>query len=277
MSILKNYDVLLLDLWGVIYDGYDLYPNVIQTLQKLKKLGKEIIFLSNVPRRRHTVQEMLGKFTIDDSLYSKLITSGEFIHELLCEKKQFGTKYFYIGSPDSEEVVLNLKDYQKVTHAKDADFGIITSILGYQEESMKLAMEAMKYKLPLLCTNPDKSSIKKDGKMTYCTGIIADKYESLGGKVIYFGKPYKPIYEHILQKINNKKKVLAIGDSMENDIKGANNMNLDSVLVCSGIHRHDLEIEIGGMPSTKNLLKLYEKYSVKPTFVISLLKDIIQQ
>ena len=276
MNILKNYDVLLLDLWGVIYDGYDLYPNVIQTLHKLKELGKEVILLSNAPRRRHTVQKMLRKFAIDNSLYSNLVTSGEFTHELLAEKKQFGTKYFYLGSPESEEIVLNLKGYQKVAYAKDADFGIIASILGYYEEAMNLAMEAMKCKLPLLCPNPDKSSIKRDGEVMYCTGIIAEKYEALGGKVIHFGKPYKPIYEHVLRTIDDKKKVLAIGDSMGNDIKGANNMNLDSVLVCSGIHRHDLKIEMGDMPSTENLLKLYKKYSVKPTFVISLLKDIIQ-
>ena len=274
MNLLKNYDVLLLDLWGVIYDGYHLYPEVIQTLQRLKELQKEVIFFSNVPRRKQTVQKMLSKFDIDDSLYSKLVTSGELVHELLAEKKQFGTKYFYLGSPESEEVILNLNGYQRVDRAKDADFSIITGIVDYYEQAMKLAMEAIKYKLPLLCTNPDKSSIKKNGEISYCPGVVADKYEELGGEVIYFGKPYKHIYEYALQGVDNKRKVLAIGDSMENDIKGANNMGLDSVLVCSGIHRHDLEIKTGDMPNTENLLRLYEKYSVQPTFVISLLKDI---
>ena len=276
MSILKNYDVLLMDLWGVVYDGYHLYPKVIETLQGLKELKKEVIFFSNVPRRKHTVQGMLNGFGVDNSLYSSLITSGEFVHELLAEKKQFGTKYFYLGSPESEEVILNIGGYQRVANAKDADFSIITGIVDYYEEAMKLAIEAIKYKLPLLCTNPDKSSIKRSGEIVHCPGAVADKYEELGGEVIYFGKPHRHIYEYALQDITDRRRVLAIGDSMENDIRGANNMNLDSVLICSGVHRHDLEINMGDIPSAENLSRLYEKHSIKPTFVISLLKDIIQ-
>ena len=61
---------------------------------------------------------------------------------------------------------------------------------------------------------------------------------------------------------------------MENDIKGATNMNIDSALVCSGIHRHDLQINVGEIPTKENLSKLYKKYSLKPTYVLSILSNI---
>lgn len=275
MNNLKDYDVLLMDLWGVVYDGNNLYPGAVETLHKLKEMGKRVVFFSNVPRRKSTVEAMLLNFGVDNSLYSKLVASGEFVNELLSEKKQFGTKYFYLGSPESEEVILNLGEYERVAHAKDADFSIITGIVNYYTEAMKLAEEAVKYQLPMLCINPDKYSIKRDGEMMPCPGVVADKYEKLGGEVIYFGKPYKPIYEYALKDVGVDQRVLAIGDSMGNDIKGATNMNLDSVLICSGIHRHDLGIDVGDMPDEKNLSQLYAKHSLKPTFVVSLLKDIV--
>ncbi|WHA04706.1 TIGR01459 family HAD-type hydrolase [Candidatus Bandiella numerosa] len=276
MLNLNNYDVLLMDLWGVLYDGHHLYPGALETLHKLRDLKKDVIFFSNVPRRKSTIQELLSTFNVDKSLYKDLIASGEFVNELLAEKKKFGTKYFYLGSPESEEVISNIKEYQRVDHPQDADFSIITGIVNYFDEAMELAKKAVQYKIPMLCTNPDRSSIKKNGEVVHCPGVIAEKYEELGGEVIYFGKPYKQIYEYALKDIPKSKKILAIGDSMENDIKGATNMGIDCALVCSGIHRHDLKINVGEFPAEENLLRLYKEHSLKPTFVLSILSDIIK-
>jgi len=265
-----------MDLWGVLYDGHHLYPGALETLHKLRDLKKDVIFFSNVPRRKSTIQELLSTFNVDKSLYKDLIASGEFVNELLAEKKKFGTKYFYLGSPESEEVISNIKEYQRVDHPQDADFSIITGIVNYFDKAMELAKKAVQYKIPMLCTNPDRSSIKKNGEVVHCPGVIAEKYEELGGEVIYFGKPYKQIYEYALKDIPKSKKILAIGDSMENDIKGATNMGIDCALVCSGIHRHDLKINVGEFPAEENLLILYKEHSLKPTFVLSILSDIIK-
>ena len=274
MLNINKYDVLLMDLWGVVYDGHHLYPGSLETLKKLKDLNKEVILFSNVPRRKSTVQNLLNSFNVDESLYKDIVASGEIVNEYLAEKKKFGTKYFYLGSPESEEVILNIGGYTKVDHPKDADFSIITGIINYFNEAMELAKQAVKHNLPMICTNPDKSSITKNGEVTHCPGVIAEKYEELGGEVIYFGKPHKQIYEYALKNINPTKKILAIGDSMENDIKGATNMNINSALVCSGIHRHDLQIKVGELPNQDNLSKLYKKHSLKPTYVLSILSDI---
>ncbi len=274
MIDIKKYDVLLMDLWGVVYDGHHLYPGSLETLKKLKDLNKEVILFSNVPRRKSTVENLLNSFKVDKSLYKDIVASGEIVNEYLSEKKKYGTKYFYIGSPEAEEVILNIGGYIKANHPKDADFSIITGIIDYFDEAMELAKQAVKYNLPMICTNPDKSSITKNGEVTHCPGVIAEKYEELGGEVIYFGKPHKQIYEYALKDIIPKKKILAIGDSMENDIKGATNMNIDSALVCSGIHRHDLQINVGEIPTKENLSKLYKKYSLKPTYVLSILSNI---
>ncbi len=59
-------------------------------------------------------------------------------------------------------------------------------------------------------------------------------FEKIGGKVIYFGKPYSEVYNQATN--NNKKRVIAIGDNLRTDIKGANNMNYDSLVITKGVH-----------------------------------------
>ena len=273
---LNNYDTILIDLWGVIYDGNGLYPQVLNTLKRLRHIMKDVIFFSNTPRRKTTIQSSLESFDIDQSLYKDIVVSGELVNELFTCKKLYGYKYFYLGSPESEEAIMNIKGYKKVSHPKNADFCIITGIINYFDQAMELAKKAIGYKLPLICINPDKLSITKDGKIMYCPGSIAEKYEQFGGKVIYFGKPYKEIYQYALRLIPPMKRILAIGDSMDNDIKGALNSNIDCALICSGIHRHELSIKIGEFPTHYQLTKLYNKYSFKPHFVLSSLSDIVQ-
>ena len=75
----------------------------------------------------------------------------------------------------------------------------------------------------LVCTNPD-LTVHRGDKEEYCAGYIAKIFEKLGGKVIYYGKPYKAIYEMCIKP---NEKVLAIGDNLRTDIKGANNLNKD--------------------------------------------------
>ena len=61
----------------------------------------------------------------------------------------------------------------------------------------------------------------------------------IGGEVVYFGKPYPEVYN---QSINNSnKKILSIGDNLNTDIKGANLLNYDSLLISNGVHKKEIK------------------------------------
>ena len=90
----------------------------------------------------------------------------------------------------------------------------------------------------MVCTNPD-LIVDRGNERELCAGSVAMVFEKMGGKVIYFGKPYAEVYN---RSINNKnKKVLCIGDNLNTDIKGANLLNYDSLLITSGIHQKEIE------------------------------------
>ena len=102
----------------------------------------------------------------------------------------------------------------------------------------------------MICTNPD-LIVDKGEKREYCAGSVAKSFEEIKGKVIYFGKPYPPVYNLSTKVIN--KKILCIGDNLNTDIKGANIQNFDSLLITNGIHRKEiLDLELD------EVLKKYE-------------------
>ena len=127
--------------------------------------------------------------------------------------------------------------------------------------------DALDMNLVMFCANPDFVTIEKNNdKNIYCMGTIADLYDHMGGKVIILGKPSKEIYKESCKKIEdlNKSKIIAIGDSLDHDILGANNFNIDSVLISTGIHKDlfDNGPEIG-----LNKLKNSKKWNFRPTYV----------
>ena len=89
-----------------------------------------------------------------------------------------------------------------------------------------------------------------------CAGSVAKVFEELGGEVIYFGKPYKEIYNMCFKP---NEKVLAIGDNLRTDIKGANNLKIDSIFILNGVHINEIENE-------DQLNKLFKKYNVRPNY-----------
>ena len=94
----------------------------------------------------------------------------------------------------------------------------------------------------MVCTNPD-LVVHRGSRSEYCAGSIAAIFEKLGGKVIYVGKPYPEIYNFCIKKDET---ILAIGDNIRTDIKGANNMKFDSLFITTGIHKDefvDLQID----------------------------------
>ena len=115
----------------------------------------------------------------------------------------------------------------------------------------------------MVCSNPDKTVVRGDNFMI-CAGLLAEYYESIGGRVEYYGKPFSEIYEHCYRKIEKKNiKILVIGDSLDNDIKGANEQNLDSLFVTSGIHRN---VNNHNKVDKEKLDDLIRKKEIFPTF-----------
>ena len=253
-EIYSSYDTFIIDLWGVMHNGILLNDKAIEVADKLLKKSKKIIFLSNAPRPSEKVRKFLKKLKMEEKYLKNIITSGEAAMHAINQNK-FGKLFYHLGPSRDESIFYKIKDNK--TKLENSDFILCTGLLDEHEGDLNFYKNFLKNFISkkLICTNPD-LTVHRGAKEEYCAGSIAKIFESLGGSVVYFGKPYKEIYNMCF---NKKEKVLAIGDNLRTDIQGANNLNIDSIFISNGVHRNEFENEDG-------LKKLLEKYKVKANY-----------
>ena len=253
-DIFKNYDTFIIDLWGVIHNGVKLNPKAIEVVEKLKNKSKKIVFLSNAPRPSSKVINFLLKMNMDKKYLTNVITSGEAAMHAI-NKKKFGKNFFHLGPPRDTSIFEKIKDNK--TDLEKSDFILCTGLFDEHENDLEYYRKLLKDHISkkLICTNPD-LIVHRGNIEELCAGSVAKVFEELGGETAYFGKPHKEVYSMCF---NSNEKVLAIGDNLRTDIKGANNLNVDCLFISDGVHRDEFK-------STLELEKLLNKYKVKANY-----------
>lgn len=241
--IAGRYDGLILDLWGVLHDGAHPMPGAVEALHHLREAGKRIVILSNAPRRAAPVIERIGEIGIARGLYDELLSSGEAAWRWLKQGGPGGRRLYPIMARRDASMLDGL-DFEIATTIEAADFILNTGVesANNKVEDFEGALRAGAGRgLPMVCANPDLVVIHH-GRREICAGAIAQRYEELGGSVQYFGKPHAPIYRDCfdLLGVSDRRRILAVGDSLRTDIAGANAAGIDGLLVLGGIHQEEL-------------------------------------
>jgi len=239
-SIADNYDIFYIDLWGVVHNGVTLHKTAIKVLEEITKAKKKYVLLTNAPRPNSSVNLFLEKMGMNKEIREKVYSSGEASLSYL--KKNFlNKKFFHLGPPRDFDLFLNFKK-DKTEDIKESFYLLCTGLFEDQGEDLDYYKELFKEHInkKMICTNPD-LIVDKGKKRELCAGSVALVFEKMGGEVIYFGKPFPAVYN---QSIDNKgKKILSIGDNLNTDIKGANLLDYDSLLVSNGIHKDEIKKE----------------------------------
>ena len=230
-EIFTFYDAYIVDLWGVIHNGIRLNSGAIEVLDNLSKNNKKITLLSNAPRPNKVTINFLRGLKMNEKYLDYVLTSGEAALKSLRNNK-FGKKFFHLGTERDESLFYGLE--KNKTDLEKSDF-ILCSGLFDEHDDLKYYENLLKKytSKKLICTNPD-LIVHRGSEEYLCAGSIAEVFKNLGGEVIYFGKPHKEVY---LSCLKSDQKTLVIGDNLKTDIKGANNMNLDSIFITSGVHK----------------------------------------
>jgi HAD superfamily hydrolase (TIGR01459 family) len=239
-----NYDGFIVDLWGVVHDGFRPYPGVLDCLARLRDAGKRVVFLSNAPRRPAGIITLLASMGVSRDLYAGIMSSGEAVFLGLRDRGEefsgLGRRLYHLGPPRDRDVYDGLP-YEVVDEPALADFILNTGpddVIGpHDPELYRPVLEAgLRAHLPMVCANPD-LEVMKGGERIICAGYLAELYKGEGGIVIQRGKPDAAIYTPALALIGtSRERTLAVGDSLRTDITGAKAAGIDSCWVLSGIH-----------------------------------------
>jgi HAD superfamily hydrolase (TIGR01459 family) len=279
-GIIEHYDGVILDVWGVLHDGAKPFPFVLETLHRLRERGKKSLVLSNAPRRAAPVCKRLGEIGIARELYDHIHTSGEETWQHLTRRDDafhaaLGRLCYHIA-PSRESDVLDGLDLDRVDDIAAAEFIYNTGPWGWDEDVVRyedMLQAARRRDLPMVCANPD-LVVHHLGRRAICAGAIAQRYEALGGKVRWHGKPYPGVYKQALKLmgIGNPKRILAIGDSLRTDIAGANAAGIDAIVVAGGIHYEEFGCREGQLPDPARIAKAAQAANAHPIAALDQLR-----
>ena len=269
-DIADRYDVFLLDVWGVLHNGIELYPTTKDCLRELLERGKKVLLISNTCNRDNQLADMLDGMGLSADYYDAIFTAGSTCHAGVAQFD--GQSCWYIGH---ETFLTLLEGYQVMVNdtPRGSDF-VVNAISGmfpgdHSHLHAKLD-EALALKLPMLCANPDLVAHVGDDLMQ-CAGTFAQYYEDHGGQVYWYGKPHEPIYEAAWEFAGrpDKSRVVAVGDSIRTDIQGANRFGIDSVLNLVGIHREEVLCDKLEEVDADKLSAMLREQPFQPAYVLN--------
>lgn len=242
-----RYPAWIVDIWGVMHDGVQAKEKAVAATSGFRAQGGIVLLLSNSPRPSPEVQAQLRSLGVLDSAYDATLTSGDLTrHEL---ESRSGAKVFHLG-PERDAPIFAGLDVTLV-EPEQAELIVCTGLFDDETEGPEhyndLLSDLAARDLPMLCANPD-HMVERGGQLIYCAGALADVYTDYGGQVTYAGKPYAPIYELAFKTLRDlarrelePREILAIGDGINTDIRGATNAQLDALFIAGGLHASDLK------------------------------------
>ena len=273
-----GYDVVLSDVWGVVHNGVAATPEACDALERFRANGGTVVLITNAPRPGEVVvRTMLDRLGVPRAAYDGIVSSGDVTRALVAARA--GKRLFHIGPPRDLPMFEGLD--APVAPLESADYAVCSGLTDDTVETPQdyhELIERMRARdLTMICANPD-VVVERGDKLVYCAGALADLYAAAGGEVIYAGKPYRPIYDQALAIAQaahglpenggplDHHRVVAIGDSVRTDLKGAAAFGVDCVFVTAGIHAEELGSRDN--PSTSALSDIFAAAGLFPKAVM---------
>jgi HAD superfamily hydrolase (TIGR01459 family) len=242
----SGYDVVLSDVWGVVHNGVAAFAEPCDALARFRAGGGTVLLITNAPRPAQVVVRLLDRLQVPHAAYDGIVSSGDVTQDVIVARRH--ERMFHIGPERDHSTFMELDI--ALAPVESADYVVCSGLFDDEAETPQdyrgLLAELRARDLLMVCANPD-LVVERGERLVYCAGSIADLYASLGGKVLYAGKPHRPIYEAAIAKAAAVRgrgtplaRVLAIGDSVRTDLAGATAFGIDCLFVTAGIHAEEL-------------------------------------
>ena len=245
-TLASAYDVVLCDVWGVVHNSVVAFTDACTALTRFRRQGGTVVLITNAPRPAAVVQALLDGLNVPRAAYDAIVSSGDVTRTIIAARA--GQSAFHVGPARDVPMFEGLD--APLAPVESADYVVCSGLFDDTTESPQdytALIAAMRERgLTMVCANPD-IVVERGDKLVYCAGAIADLYAAAGGSVLYAGKPYRPIYEQALDIARSLRgreiehaRLLAIGDSVRTDLKGAAAFGIDCLFVAGGIHAEEL-------------------------------------
>ena len=241
-ELAPTYRALLCDIWGVIHDGAAAHSRASEALVRYRREGGKVVLITNAPRPKADVMEQLNRLGVPRAAYDDIVTSGESARHVLAARP--GIRIHHVGPERDLPIYFGLQ--LEFGDEDDCEMISCTGLFDDESETPDDYLDSMtdwqERGVPMLCVNPD-IVVERGDRLVWCAGALAERYREMNGQTIVVGKPYAPIYDTALARIQElvgkpitKSSVLAIGDGIDTDVRGALGQGIDVLFATGGIH-----------------------------------------
>lgn len=271
-EIEDRYAAVFCDVWGVIHNGERSFPVAAAALAAARQKGIAVVLITNAPRRAAPIVAQMASLGVPRSAWDRIVTSGDVTRELVSNGPR---RIFHLG-PERDLTLYEDLDVE-IVEEFEASGVVCTGLFDDTNETPEDYVEQLRRfrarDLPFICANPD-IIVERGDAIIWCAGALARDYALLGGRTLIAGKPHKPIYEaaldaaaEVLGRKVERNEVLAIGDGVLTDVKGAESSGIDVLYVSGGIHAREYG-ELAQEPDAARLAAFLEKHGHHPVAVI---------
>ncbi len=273
-DVVDGYAALFCDVWGVLHNGIDVFEGAVAALRRARQKGVAVVLITNSPRPRQGVIDQLAAMGADPDCWDRIVTSGDVTRDLISA----GPRRIYHIGPDRD---FPLYDGLDVELSEDFEAqavvctGLVDDDVETPEDYTELLQRLRMRNLPFICANPD-IVVERGDRLLWCAGALARDYAQMGGRTLIAGKPHRPIYEaalaagaEVLGRPLEAREILAIGDGVLTDVKGASDNGFDVLFVSAGIHAGEYG---AATPDAGKLAAFLEKHGYGPVAVIPRLR-----
>ena len=196
-DIINKYDVFLFDQFGVLHDGRDVFPGVLETLQYLKQNNKTLTIVSNTSRRVSTAKSaLINNLKVPEIIFDLYLTSGEISYEYLKRYYKSTKCCLFSWFNGNDKLMLDELNIT-CTAIEHADFILLSGTEVIHHNSylstnidycrtgrlssyiQSILYTAYNRKIPIICANSDITAVAY-GEVHYMPGGIAEAYEAIG-------------------------------------------------------------------------------------------------
>jgi HAD superfamily hydrolase (TIGR01459 family) len=283
-EIAGGYDAVFCDIWGVLHDGIAAFKPASDALVAFRRTGGTVVLITNAPRLSGPIREQVLRFGVSPQAFDAIVTSGDVTIALVVERVDEPMRF--IGPRRDLSLVDAVTEMTgrrpKMVGADEASYALCTGLFDDSKETpedYENELRAMAARgITMICANPD-IVVHRGAELIYCAGALARRYEEIGGRAIYAGKPHAPIYETAIREAAAargatlaRKRILAIGDGMMTDIAGAVGAGLDALFIADGIHRDESDSSAEPGVDSSHLQRLFAHHNLWPRAVLPALR-----
>lgn len=234
LPLTQTFDLVALDLDGVVYVGPDAVPGAAGHLERAVRDGAALAYVTNnASKTPEQVSEKLTRMGIR-AAPADVVTSAQAAARLLATKLPEAAEVFLLGGAGLEAA---LRDQGLVpVSTPTADVAAVVQGFGPDMAWKQVLAGAVLVDKGLLwvASNTDMTFPTIDGLAPGNGALVKLVADFAGREPFVAGKPQPPLFEETLVRVGGKVPLM-VGDRLDTDIEGARNIGWDSLLVFTGV------------------------------------------